>query len=78
MNVSPSLIRDISNYVQRSKNVLLREFQQADRGMGGYLPIWEVKRIFQYNGYENITVEDLEQFGIYFAVCENKNINYKK
>jgi len=78
MNVPPELIKELSSYIQGSRNILLREFNQIDRGMTGYLPIWEIKKIFHNNGYESIRVDDLEQFGIYFGVCDNKNINYNK
>lgn len=78
MNIPPQLIKEISNYVQGSKSILLREFKQIDRGMTGFLPVWDVKKVFQYNGYESIKVDELEEFAMSFGLWDNKNINYTK
>ena len=78
MAISPAIIKEISTFIQGSKGVLLREFNQLDRNMTGFLPAWDVKKVFHNNGYETIRVDDLEQFATYFGVYSNKHINYPK
>lgn len=78
-NISSDLINRISNYIQSSKQILTREFNQIDKGMSGHIPVWEVKKVFQYNGYD-IKTDELEQFTMNFGVFDNysKMINYSK
>lgn len=79
-SIAPQLIQEISAYIQGSKGILMREFNQIDRNMTGFLPVWDIKKVFQNNGYASIRVDDIEQFAINFGVYDfnSKCINYPR
>ena len=75
----PPHFKDISNFVINCKIKLIQNFKGYDGAMTGYLNSWDIKQIFQTNGFQNIQVEGIEQFAQYFGVCDNnKNIYYLK